>query len=481
MKFEELLAKRDELINQVDGILNANKETGILSKEDDESVTLLHAEIDSVKAQIDELQASADRAAKAAAKQAELKNQKFNPVINRIKQFGTGAPPMPTNSLDGGVFKVPASVRRTQPKAFTAPAEECDGMSAHERAYRFGQWALARATQCIPGHYQFHNSIEFCRNNGIMNVMGEGAGDVSGAGVFVPEEFSTDLIRLVENYGVIRREVGVTNMSSDTKKIPRRTGGMTAYFVSENGAGTESDPTWNEVQLVAKKLMALTRMSNELAEDSVIDIANLVLTEVALAYALKEDQCGFSGDGASTSGGMLGIRTQLDTLTAGTAPGLILGAGNAYSELTLANFSSVVAALPQYAGVMPKWYCHQTFFYSVMQPLALAAGGTTAGDIVSGIAPRFLGYPVVFSQVFPSTAANSQIPVIFGDLSMGCKFGDRRRYSVDFSTEATVGGQSLWERDQIGVRATERFDFVCHDFGTNSAAGPICGLEMAAS
>lgn len=480
MKFEELVAKRDDLLNQVDTILATAKESGILSEDDDKKVTALHAEIDGIKAQIDDAQQAADRAAKAAQKQSELRNQKLNPVINRIKQLGTGAPSMPSNNVEG-TFRLPATVRRSQPKAFTAPVEECDGVTAHERAYRFGQWALARATMCLPQFYNFHRSVEFCRENGILNTMGEGGGDVSGAGVFVPEEFSTDLIRLVERYGVIRREVGVQNMTSDTKKVPRRTGGMTAYFTSEAGAGTLSDPTYNEVQLVAKKLTAFSSMSNELVEDAVVDIANLVLEEAAQAYAYKEDLCGFNGDGSSTYGGILGIRNRLDTLTAGTAPGHILGAGNAYSELTLANFSSVIAALPEFPGISPKWYCHKTFFYTVMQPLALAAGGTTAGDIVNGIAMQFLGYPVVFSQVFPSVAANSQIPVIFGDLRMGCKFGDRRRYSVDFSTEATVGGVNLWEKDLVGVRATERFDFLCHDFGTDSVAGPICGLEMAAS
>jgi len=81
----------------------------------------------------------------------------------------------------------------------------------------------------------------------------------------------------------------------------------------------------------------------------------------------------------------------------------------------------------------------------------------------------------------PSTEANSQICALFGDINLGCLFGDRRLLNIDFSTEASVGGQSMWERDQIGIRATERFDFNCFAFGTASAAGPICGLEMASS
>jgi HK97 family phage major capsid protein len=118
-----------------------------------------------------------------------------------------------------------------------------------------------------------------------------------------------------------------------------------------------------------------------------------------------------------------------------------------------------------------------------MQRLALAAGGTTATEIVNGVSVMmFLGYPVRISQKFPSTTANSQIPVLFGNFAQGAMFGSRTgSETIAFSSEATVGGESMWERDQIGVRGTERFDVVVHDYGSASAAGPIVGLEMAGS
>lgn len=478
-KFEDLVAQRTSLLDQAQVIIDAAAESGALSAEDDAKIAAFHEQADGLKAQIDELQASNDRAASAIEKQNALRNARLNPIVNRIKMIGTNAGSMPGNGTSGA-FKLPANVRRFNPTNFAPETDEA-GRAPVERAYRFGQWALATATMCMPGKFQFYNSVEFCQSNGLLNVHGQGGNDVSGAGIFVPEEFSTDIIRLVEQFGVIRRLVPPTLMTSETKKTPRRIGGLTAFAVGENAAGTESDAKWNEVTLVAKKWMVLTRMSNELSEDSVVNIANELIREIALAFAYTEDLAGFTGTGTSAFNGIIGIISKLDTLTAGTAPGLILGAGNAYSELTLANFSSVVAALPEYAAGSPRWVTHRTFFYNVMQPLALAAGGTTAGDIVSGIAARFLGYPVEFSQVMPSVAANSQIPVIFGDLSLGCQFGDRRMMNIEFSDQVSVGGQSVWERDQIAVKATSRNDFVCHDFGTNSVAGPIVGLEMAGS
>lgn len=365
---------------------------------------------------------------------------------------------------------------------------EVNGMKAEERAYRFGAYAMAKLAMDMPQYFagQFRNIRQFAADQFGMPMMahGEGGSDTSGSHVFVPDEFGNDLIRLRELYGVARQVMRYMPMSSDTRCDPRWSSGLTAHFVGEGSAGTESSAAFDDVTLTAKKLMCLTRMSSELSEDAAINFGDMLAGEISYAFSNKEDECGFNGDGTSTYGGVVGVRERLDTLTAGTAPGLILGAGNAYSELTLANFEDVCAALPVYADIAGQvyWICHKTFFWSTMVRLALASGGVTSQEVVNGVRRQmFLGYPVVYSQVFPSTAANDQIPVAFGNFMQGSRFGDRRTETISFSDQASINSQSLWERDQIGVKGTERFDIAVHDFGSNSAAGPICGLQMASS
>ena len=68
-----------------------------------------------------------------------------------------------------------------------------------------------------------------------------------------------------------------------------------------------------------------------------------------------------------------------------------------------------------------------------------------------------------------------------GNYRRGVNFGDRRAYSVTFSTEATVGSVNLFSSDQIAVKATERFDIAVHSPGDATDAGPIVGLQTAAS
>ena len=78
------------------------------------------------------------------------------------------------------------------------------------------------------------------------------------------------IVRLVEEYGVMRRYAKVSPMGSDTKTVPVRTGGMTAYAVGESNentssnTGTATSPTYKPVELVARKWKAWCKISDEL-------------------------------------------------------------------------------------------------------------------------------------------------------------------------------------------------------------------------
>lgn len=474
---------------QAERLANIDAAEKLLQVPDGETMTAeAQTQAGELLAAAESLQADIEAAMRAQNAVQEMRNKLSslravpdNPTARAIANSGGLAFGVHAGHDTARQFSLPRNVRRIPLKNFRADG---DDVPAEVRAYRFGMWAMAMISETGSIPYRNAAAVAYCRDNGLLNAAhGEGAGDTTGAHVLVPEEFGTDLILLRERYGVARQLFNVVPMSSDVKTEPRQLSGLTAYFTAENAAITESTMSFDNVTLVAKKLAVIARMSNELNADNVLGLADRLIGEIAYAFAYKEDDCAFNGTGTSTYGGMVGARTRMAELTAGTAPGLIAGSGNLWSELTLADFNNVVGALPNYADVPGAgWVCHKTFEHTVMQKLAYAAGGVLASEIVGGIRRNtFLGYPVYTSQVFPSTQANSQIPVLFGSFSQAAMFGARGQESIAFSTEATVGGQSMWERDQIGVRGTERFDAVVHDYGTNSVAGPIVGLQTAAS
>jgi HK97 family phage major capsid protein len=351
------------------------------------------------------------------------------------------------------------------------------GEGAEERAYRFGQWFLA-------GPLGNQRAAQFCRDKGILLQRGQNESVNEKGGFLVPDEFGNDLIDLREQFGVFRRNAKIMPMASETRSDPRRTGGLTAYFDGESVAGTVSEKLWDRVGLTAKKIKVMARITSELNEDSLINTGDDLIGEIAYAFAEKEDRCGFLGDGSSTYGGIVGVNEKLKGLsgTIANISGLIVGSGNAYSELVLTDFEAVVALLPQYADTpMAKWFVHRSFYFNVMVKLMLAAGGVTAAEIEGQRTKSFLGYAVEFSQVQPKTEANSQVCAILGDLSKAARLGTRR------DTTIAMSEHSRFSEDEIEIKGTERFDINVHDVGNATAtaadkvAGPVVGLITAAS
>jgi HK97 family phage major capsid protein/HK97 family phage prohead protease len=325
----------------------------------------------------------------------------------------------------------------------------------------------------------------YCEDKGLIRAH---SGEVNSAGgALVPTEFENAIIDLRLEYGVFRANANVVPMSSDVKIRPRRNQGLSAYFVGSGDAITESQKTWDNVSLVAKKVGVLAKYENELAEDAIISIADDLVNEIAYAFAQKEDECGFNGDGTSTFGGIVGIREKLKGLsgTVANIAGLQVASGNEYSEIVLADLQGLIGRLPQFARRAGgnKFYCSQNFYATVLTKLAQAVGGTTYSEISGALQPTFFGVPVEITEVMPSTQANSQVCLLYGNLAMAAMMGDRRGIEISMSDSNGTDFAS----DVMAVRGTQRFDINVHDVGNVSAtpserlAGPIVGLITAAS
>lgn len=338
------------------------------------------------------------------------------------------------------------------------------GANADINAYRSGKWLMAT----VMGNAE---ARQWCHDHGVeLRVQTEA---VNAAGGFVvPDEFERAVIDLRETYGLFRANARVVPMASDHMLIPRRAGGVTAYFIGETTAITASDKSWNQVELTAKKLGALTRMSSELSEDAIINVADDLANEMAYAFALKEDQCGIDGDGTNTYGGMVGLRAlYIDGFhTAGNREGT--STCEAWTDITLADeIINTMALLPTYAQSGAKWYIHPTGKAGTFDALALAGAGNTTVTLASGAQPMFAGYPVVVSSVMPTIPVDQDTFLLFGDMKKSTTLGDRRGITVK------VSDQRYLEFDQIGIQATERFCIVHHDIGDATTAGPLVGCR----
>jgi len=345
------------------------------------------------------------------------------------------------------------------------------GEGAQKRALGFGHFVLASM-------FGSAKSQRWCDENGIsVKAHAEGV-NVTG-GVFVPEEFSQDIIDLRDTYGYFRRMCQVVPMGRDTISIPRRVGGLTAYAVGEATAITASDTSWDNIKLVANKWGVLTLMSSELDEDAVINFGDMLAGEIAYAFAVAEDTAGFSGDGSATYHGIRGILQKFtDGLGSGSTP--LAGAVDAasghdtFAEIDSADINTLMAKLPQYVYLrgQPRFMTSQVGWATVFQRLTLGAGGLTKSDITGAIQYSYLGFPVDILPSMPtSTGDLSDLPMIlFGDVGMAVAFGDRRGMTLARSTEYKFA------EDQIAIKATERFDINVHSLGSSTVPGPLVAL-----
>jgi HK97 family phage major capsid protein len=341
-----------------------------------------------------------------------------------------------------------------------------------ESAYRCGHYFRALAGS--------HSSKMWCRNHGLNIYAANSEGSDSLGGVLVPPEFTGNIIILRENYGVFRKECKVIPMARDVYEWPRRVNGVTVYWAGENGALTESDATFDMVQLVAQKLTALSLMSVELEDDALVNMADYIIDEFAYGFSKEEDAAGFNGDGTSAHGGFTGVVTKFNN-NYSTAPlqGAYAAASGHHTFGTFDNtdLTGFMGTLPQYAHDGAKFYCSQTFHDVVFQRLAAVAGGNTIQTLSGEFKPAYLGHEIVISQQLPmgaNTNYSNTAVCLFGRLDMACAMGERK------GIEARRSDDRYFELDQVGLKATERVCFNAHDVGTlASASTPLAGPVVA--
>jgi HK97 family phage major capsid protein len=435
----------DEELGKVDAIV-------ALAKEENRDFTPEEtAEVDRIQGTDDKpgvlqkLYADEKRAARVEANSAA-----------RVRSIGsipvTGQSSKGPESSELPRVKVPATAKRH------GSVKHFKGPDAEANAYTAGRFLMAAINKHEP-------SKMWLKDHGIQMA---GSSDDNGKGGYlVPEVLENAMVDLKEEYGQFRQYARNWPMSSDVSLIPRRVSGFTTYFVGQNDTITASDAAMDQVRLEAKKLAAMTQFSSELNEDAIIAVADFYAREFAYALAVKEDQCGFLGDGTSTYGGIVGLDGALAAGSVATATGITTAA-----TLTITHFEACVAKLPRFPGIQPAWYMHNSIYHTTAGRLQFAAGGNSVSDLAGGSQLQFMGYPVRLVNAMPSTAATTVKVAYFGDLSMAATMGTRR--GVTLRADESV----YFAQDALALRVTERFDINVHERGTASVAGPIVALQM---
>jgi len=345
------------------------------------------------------------------------------------------------------------------------------GFKCEERAYRAGMSIKASLLNDSEAR-------RWCADHGVES-RAQAGGINSLGGVLTNPELSSEIVRLVEEFGVFPADARNVSMNSDSLLIARRTGGLSARPIGENAAPTTSDVSFDNIQLTAKLWGIDNRIPMSLLEDSVINLADTMAVEVAQAFAEAFDNSGFIGTGSgSLYHGTTGVAVAIidGTHTAGVQTAAT--GNNTFSGLALSDFTNTVARLPVYARSRgnAKWYISPSGYGASMLRLMMAASGNNQADVAGGANLQFLGFPVVIAQPLEArlTGTGSAVACLFGDLSQAATYGVRREVTIKTDTSRFI------EFDQMLTFATARVAMVANDLGDTSKAGPIVALRFAA-
>ena len=269
----------------------------------------------------------------------------------------------------------------------------------------------------------------------IYNIMQESI-DADG-GFLVPEEFENQIVMALEENNVIR-SIAKTITTAAERKIPIAATHSVAQWTPENGAYTESNPTFGQKTIDAFKLTDLVKVSTELLQDSMFNLESYISSEFARAFGVAEEQAFCTGTG---TGQPTGIFTEN-----GGEVGLTLTSTN----ITCDNIIELVHSLKSPYRRNAVFLMNDSTI-SMLRKLKDTNGAYLwQPSLQAGQPDRLLGYPLYTSPYVPVVKAEA-MPIAFGDFS-NYWIADRMGRSVQRLNELYAGN------GQVGFIATERVD-----------------------
>lgn len=281
-------------------------------------------------------------------------------------------------------------------------------------------------------------------------ALGEGQGDQGG--FLVPEEYRVEILMRTLEMAVVRPRATVIPMARETLRVPaiRDTthastvfGGVQAYWIPEAGTITQSDPTFAQVRLEAKKLVGSTRVGNELMADSAFALESLLNQLFGAALAYFEDDAFIAGIGG---GQPVGIKN------ADAMVSVAKETGQAATTIVWENIIKMFArCLPQ-SLANAVWVAHMdTIPQLATMSLSVGTGGS-AMWVQSGagaLPTTLLGRPIVYTEKAETVGTAGDIYLAdFGQYLIG----DR------MSLEMASSVHSRFLNDQTEWRFISRLD-----------------------
>lgn len=283
--------------------------------------------------------------------------------------------------------------------------------------------------------------------------------DDSQAGVTIPPELLAEVLRIKETqFGLARREFRYLPFSGpgNSRTIPALGTSVSVFWTGEGEKKKSTQPKFSLVTQTLKKLAAIVPMTEEILEDSAINLTALVAELFAEATAKEEDIQFFAGVGAPWTG----------ILNNGEVNKVVQASGSV-DQITADDLLDMIDATPTDALNGAKFYMHRTVF-SKIRKIKGEDGHYIVQSPVAGQPGTIWNYPYELSDAFPAAAdvETGDQYVLFANLRQAAIFGDKQQLRVKMLDQATITDTddetviNLAEQDMVALRVVERVGYV---------------------
>lgn len=337
--------------------------------------------------------------------------------------------------------------------------------------------AGARLEQQVPDADRFHTIGEYCQAISYRNSKNTGPGrtelirkldlveafqnsfsseDPGAGGFLIPEILRSELFMLALENAVVRSHATVIPMSTlsvrvpavdDTSHVTSVMGGVTFAWTEESAAITESQATFSNVQLVAKKLAGYFTVPNELLGDAPA-FSGFFDSQVPKALAWFEDKAFFSESGVGAPDGFISCPASVSvSAESGQASGTVIWENvvKMYSRMLPTSLGSAIWIVSP--DVFPQLATMALSVGTGGGPVWIGGYGNSGG--MDTPPASILGRPVFVSE--KASALGTTGDINFVDLSYYI-IGDRQ------AVEVASSDQFLFSSDRTAFRLIERVD-----------------------
>lgn len=270
---------------------------------------------------------------------------------------------------------------------------------------------------------------------------------------FVPVEQATEIMKDVARGSSILRLSKVSQMESDTKKIPVMTEGAGAYWVGEGERIKTSKAGWIYPELKAKKLAVIIPVTKEKLNDTTIDVFSELKESIAEAFYKAIDAAAIFGTNSPFERNIMKcVEKAGNKIKIGTN-------GEGKLDLDVADAMATV----EDAGYDVNGFAAKIGIKNSLRKLRDGNGNQLFVDGVNG--KELYSQPIEFSRNGAWDKTKAELVGADWDKSL---VGIRDSLEYEILKEATLEGTvdndgkpiSLAEQDLIGIKATMRLAYL---------------------